>query len=168
MNKWYKCVCLSFCLSLGAAQTKQTAVFMKQGRATRVFCLVVHFSTPSHTHTHQYAHTNAHMHTHTVLKPCAPHLLPALLCCLFAPLCFLALLVLSLSPLAQCNARSLVHSLSDREECHSVWPLTYNEEGCRFRQESKGAAAVMCPGLEGNTHRHKTHRARLLAKIHTR
>lgn len=41
-------VLLSACLSPGGAQTKQTAVFMKQGRATRVFCLVVQLSTHSH------------------------------------------------------------------------------------------------------------------------
>lgn len=51
MNKWYKCVRLSFCLCgcpLRVAQTKQTAVFMKQRRATRVFCLLVHFRSRRH------------------------------------------------------------------------------------------------------------------------
>lgn len=139
-------VLLSVCLSLGAAQTKQTAVFMKPGRATRVFCLVVHFST----------HTYAHMHTRRI--PGAPHLLPALFCCIFAPLCFLPGSV-SLSPSLSFSWPPLLSvmlacSLSDREECHSVWPLTYNKEGCRFWQGSEGAAAVMCPGVEGNTHRH--------------
>ncbi len=142
-------VLLSVCLSLGAAQTKQTAVFMKQGRATRVFCLVVHFSTHTHTHTHMLTCTHVHTPKYPALLifylPCSVEFLPP---CVFCP-------AQSLSrsrsaPSAQCKACSL----SDREECHSVWPLTYNKEGCRFRQESEGAAAVMCPGLEGNTHTH--------------
>lgn len=84
MNKWYKCVCLSFCLSLGAAQTKQTAVFRKQGRATRVFCLVVHFNT----HTHMLTCTHIH-------SPKCP-----------------ALLIFYLPPCVFCPAQSLsTHSL---------------------------------------------------------
>lgn len=144
MNKWYKCVCLSFCLCvcpLGAAQTKQTAVFMKQGRATRVFCLVVHFSTHTHMLTCTHIHTPKFPALLIFYLPCSVAFLPP---CVLWPARSLALS----GPSARCNARSL----SDREECHSMWPLTYNKEGCRFRQGGEGAAAVMCPGLEGNAH----------------
>lgn len=77
---------LSVGLSPEVAQTKQTAVFMKQGRATRVFCLAVHFST----HTRQYAH----MYT-----PKCPTLLIFYLPCsvAFPPLVFSAPLSPSLS-----------------------------------------------------------------------
>lgn len=154
-------VLLSMCLSLGVAQTKQTAVFMKQGRTTRVFCLVVHFNTHTHRHTYSYAHMHVHVHTPDALCS-SSFTCPALL--RFFPLVFFAVLSLFalFAPFAQRNACWL----SDREECHSMWPLTYNKEGCWFRQGSEGAAAVMCPGLEGNTQTH-AHWARLLAKIQT-
>lgn len=107
MNKWYKCVCLSFCLCvcpLGAAQTKQTAVFMKQGRATRVFCLVVHFSTRTHMLTCTHIHT-----------PKCPVLLIFYLPCsvAFFPLVFSVLLGLSLS-WAPLLGVMLAHSQTER------------------------------------------------------
>ena len=90
---------------------------MKQGRATRVFCLVVHFSSYTHTHTH------THMHTHTHTPECPALLIFYLPCSVaFLPLCVFSLsfflplsLSLSLSaPSAQCSARSLVRSQTER------------------------------------------------------
>lgn len=103
-------VLLSVGLSPEVAQTKQTAVFMKQGRATRVFCLVVHFST--HTHTHPYAR----VHT-----PQCPALLIFYLPCsvAFPPLVFSAPLSPPLSWAPPPTSQSSL-SFSDCEECHSA------------------------------------------------
>lgn len=91
-------MCLSVLLSVGlspeVAQTKQTAVFMKQRRATRAFCLVVHFST--HTRTPICSHVHSQM-------PRAPHLLPAPLCCIPTPCVFCSAQSLALSGPRACS-----------------------------------------------------------------
>lgn len=138
MNKWYKCVCLSLCLCvspLGQLRlNKQLCLWSKeepQGSS-------VYWSISAHRHTKR-SHARTETHTHEC---------PVLL--IFYLPCSVAYMTpgvsLSLPPLL--GARSL----SDREECHFVWPLTHTKEGCCFRWGREGAAAVMCLGLKGNVH----------------
>lgn len=129
---------LSVCLSQGAVQTKQTAVFMKQGRATRVFCLVVHFNT----HVYICAHAPSQI-------PFASRPLPALLPFLPAHSCWASLSLPWLAP-SQTARNATRCDLS---------PTTRRGAGL-----DKGPAAVMCPGPEGKSKAEP----RLSGKTHTR
>ena len=96
---------------------------MKQGRATRVFCLVVHFSSHTHTHTLTHMLTCTLIHTLPNAHRSSSFTCPALLH--FCPCVFSLSLSLSLSrslslslslsaPSAQCSARSLARSQTER------------------------------------------------------
>lgn len=144
MNKWYKCVCLSLWLCvcpLGQLRlNKQLCLWSKeepQGSS-------VYWSISAHRHT-KCSHARTEIHTHECpvllifyLPRSVAYLTPGVFYSLSFPL----------PPLL--SARSL----SDREECHFVWPLTHTKEGCCFRWGSEGAAAVMCLGLKGNARTH--------------
>lgn len=156
MNKWYKCACLSFCLSVcpsGRLRLNKQLCLWSKEEATRVFCLLPHFTT------------HRHILIHTATHPCE---CPARL------IFYLSRFVAFLTPCFFCPTQSLplppllgvklVRSQTKRNAA----PCDLSPTARRGAGLDEGARGQLqsCAQACKETHTH-AHKARLLVKTHT-